>query len=136
VGRPWWHDSYWEKGKKQRRGFQLPRRQLWVWIAVLLLSLILSAGSGGPQKTVITWFLSFVYYLCRILTFTIFLRIILSWFQISRYSMAVRLLDDITEPILSPLRRIVPMVGMFDITPLIAFAILYAIPFILNVVLS
>jgi len=136
VGRPWWHDSYWEKGKKQRRGFQLPRRRLWVWIAVLLLSLILSAGSGGSQTTAITWFLSFVYSLCRILTFTIFLRIILSWFQISRYSMAVRLLDDITEPILSPLRRIVPMVGMFDITPLIAFAILYAIPLILNAVLS
>jgi len=136
VGRPWWHDSYWGKGKKQRRGFQLPRRRLWVWIAVLLLSLILSAGSGGSQTTAITWFLSFVYSLCRILTFTIFLRIILSWFQISRYSMAVRLLDDITEPILSPLRRIVPMVGMFDITPLIAFAILYAIPLILNAVLS
>ncbi len=136
MGRPWWHDSYWEKDKKQRRGFQLPRRQLWVWIAVLLLSLILSARGGGSQTTVITWFLSFVYYMCRILTFTIFLRIILSWFQISRYSMAVRLLDDITEPILSPLRRIVPRMGMFDITPLIAFAILYAIPLILNAVLS
>jgi YggT family protein len=33
-------------------------------------------------------------------------------------------LDQITEPILSPLRRIVPRIGMIDITPLVAIIIL------------
>jgi YggT family protein len=33
-------------------------------------------------------------------------------------------LDQITEPILSPLRRIVPRVGMIDITPLVAIILL------------
>jgi YggT family protein len=33
-------------------------------------------------------------------------------------------LDQITEPILSPLRRIVPRIGMIDITPLVAIILL------------
>jgi YggT family protein len=33
-------------------------------------------------------------------------------------------LDQITEPILAPLRRVVPRLGMIDITPLVAIIIL------------
>jgi YggT family protein len=31
-----------------------------------------------------------------------------------------------TEPLLGPLRRLVPTVGMFDISPIVAFLILWA----------
>lgn len=34
------------------------------------------------------------------------------------------LLFDITEPILAPLRRIVPTIGMIDITPIVAILLL------------
>jgi YggT family protein len=34
------------------------------------------------------------------------------------------MLDQITEPILSPLRRVVPRIGMIDITPLVAIILL------------
>jgi YggT family protein len=34
------------------------------------------------------------------------------------------MLDQITEPILAPLRRIVPRIGMIDITPLVAIILL------------
>ena len=132
MGRPWWYDSYWEKDRKQRRKFQLPKHQLWMWAAVLLLSLILTLGSRWG----ISWFLGFVYNLCRILTFAIFVRAILSWFTVNRYNLIIILINDITEPILSPLRRIVPRFGMFDFTPLAAIAILYAIPLILIAILS
>jgi YggT family protein len=33
-------------------------------------------------------------------------------------------LNDITEPILAPLRRVVPQLGMVDITPMIAILVL------------
>ena len=36
------------------------------------------------------------------------------------YALAV-ILHQITEPILSPLRRIIPMIGMIDITPIVAY---------------
>jgi len=39
----------------------------------------------------------------------------------------VRILDDITEPILAPLRKVVPRFGMIDITPMVAFLVLFVI---------
>ena len=54
----------------------------------------------------------------------IFLRAILSWFPIDPRSPLVVMLDQITEPILSPLRRVVPRLGMIDITPMVATFIL------------
>ena len=135
MGRPWWYDSYWEKGKKPRRGFRLPRRSLWIWAGVVLLSLLLTVSNGVFHLSLISWFLGFVYHLCHILVFAIFIRAILSWFTISRYNLFVILLDNVTEPILSPLRRVVPRLAMFDITPLIAIAILYIIPLIIYAIL-
>ena len=52
----------------------------------------------------------------------IFARIILSWFPRSSGS-AVATIGDflvvITEPVLGPLRRALPTVGMFDLSPLV-----------------
>ncbi len=77
------------------------------------------------------YFLTFVLYLCRVLIFIIFIRAILSWFAISPYSPIVVFLDRITEPILAPLRRIVPRLGMVDIAPMVAIIILIAIMYLI-----
>ena len=76
------------------------------------------------------YFLTFVVYLCRVLIFIIFIRAILSWFAISPYNPIVVFLDRITEPILAPLRRIIPRLGMVDITPMVAIIILIAIMYL------
>ncbi len=131
MGRPWWHDSYWEKDQKPQRSPRLPRRKVLVWIGLVVLSLLLAMSRAGFQPFIIVWLVGFVQYFCRILSYTIFARVILSWFGISRYNIFIVILDDVTEPILAPLRRIVPMLGVFDITPLIAIGILYAIPIII-----
>ena len=67
---------------------------------------------------------NFVYILFQVLIFAILLDALISWFPIAPDSPIVRLLDDITEPILSPLRRVVPRLGMFDITPIVAMVLL------------
>jgi len=36
----------------------------------------------------------------------------------------IRLLDDITEPILGPLRRVLPTLGMIDISPIVAIILI------------
>ncbi len=60
-----------------------------------------------------------------VLIFAIFARSILSWFPIGNTNHPiVAIVYQITEPILGPLRRIVPRLGMFDITPMIAIFIL------------
>ena len=136
MGRPWWYDSYWQKGQGPNRRFRLPGRQTWVWIVLIGLSFLLAVNSTGFNVSWFAWFFGFVYYLCRILTIAIIVRAILSWFALSRYNLVIVLLDDITEPILSPLRQVVPRLGMFDITPIIAILILYFIPTILLYILS
>ncbi len=129
MGRPWWYDSYWEKGKRPaRRRFRLPRRRTLVWIALIALSLFLAASGTGFHPALIPWIAGFVSYICRILSLAVLLQAILSWFVIGSYNVLMVVLGDLTEPVLSPLRRVVPLLGTIDITPLIAIAILYFIP--------
>lgn len=135
MGRPWWYDSYWEKGKKPQKKPNLPGRRTLVWTGLLVLSLLLGASATGFQPFT-AWLIGFVYHFCRILSYAVFARVLISWFNVSRQNIFIVLLDDITEPILSPLRRVVPRLGMFDITPLIAMGILYIIPIIITRLVS
>ncbi len=65
----------------------------------------------------------------QILSIAIFLRAILSWFpNISRYNPMVEMLYQVTEPILVPLRRVLPSMGMMDLSPLIAMILLQFVP--------
>ncbi|MFC2062553.1 YggT family protein [Chloroflexota bacterium] len=136
MGRQWWYDSYWEKKKPARRGFQMPRRQLWVWIALIVLAILLAASNTGFQPVAMAWLVGFLYYLCRIFIYAIIIRAILSWFVRSRQNLILILLDDITQPLLSPLRRVIPRLGVFDLSPLIAIGILYLISFLFGLLLA
>jgi len=69
---------------------------------------------------------NFIRLLCEVLTFAIFIRVILSWF-VTRPNTLTIILDKITEPLLAPLRRIIPRAGMFDFTPLVAIILLQLI---------
>jgi YggT family protein len=63
--------------------------------------------------------------LLGVYTIAIFARIIFSWVGAGHGNRLARFLIQVTEPLLGPLRRWVPMVGMFDISPIIAFLILW-----------
>lgn len=58
-------------------------------------------------------------------TLAIFIRIIFSWVGMSYANPLMHFVFRITEPLLGPLRRTVPPVGMFDISPIVAFIILW-----------
>lgn len=60
----------------------------------------------------------------QVLIFAIFARSIITWFPIDRTGPIVGALNAITEPVLDPLRRIVPRIGMVDISPMIAIFLL------------
>ena len=66
-----------------------------------------------------------------VITYTVvmFIRIILSWatmFWSPPHSIApvIRLLYDLTEPVLKLFRRYIPPIGMLDISPIIIFILL------------
>ena len=60
----------------------------------------------------------------QFLGFAIFARAILSWFPIDRNGPVVQALAAITDPVLDPLRKVIPPIGMIDITPMIAMFLL------------
>ncbi|MGB2694478.1 MAG: YggT family protein [Dehalococcoidia bacterium] len=62
--------------------------------------------------------------LIQLLALAIFLRAILSWVVRDPYNPVVQFLDQITEPILQPLRQIMPRMGMMDLSPLVAIILL------------
>ena len=71
----------------------------------------------------------------EVLSFLIFVRVILSWFIMSTRNRVVttmyQVLHQITEPILGPLHKIIPNIGMIDITPVVAIILLYVIDMVL-----
>ena len=71
----------------------------------------------------------------EVMSFLIFVRVILSWFIISTRNRVVitiyQILHQITEPILGPLHKIIPNIGMIDITPVVAIILLYIIDMVL-----
>ena len=71
--------------------------------------------------------IDFIRLLCEALTLAIIFRAILSWFSPSPTNMLVVILNKVTEPLLAPLRRIIPRAGMFDFTPLVAIILLQLI---------
>lgn len=75
----------------------------------------------------------FIWLIFQIVTFAIFFRVILSWFMVTPASTSgfmvtiYNVLFQITEPILAPLRRIIPTIGMFDLSPIVAIIVLQVI---------
>jgi len=60
-----------------------------------------------------------------IYTLLIFMRIVFSWGMVSHSNRLMRFLVNSTEPLLAPLRRMIPPLGMMDISPIFAFIILW-----------
>ena len=75
--------------------------------------------------------ISFLRLLIEILTFAIIARALLSWFPIRPGNPVMLFLYSITEPILAPIRQIIPSLGAIDISPLIAILLLQLIAYLL-----
>lgn len=76
-----------------------------------------------------TLLLSIIDFIFWLLTIAIFIRVILSWLPVDPYSTGpltpvIDLIRRITDPILEPIHRVIPPIGMIDISPIIALALL------------
>lgn len=66
-------------------------------------------------------------------TWLIIARIILSWVKHNPHHPAARFVYDLTEPFLSIFRRIIPSIGMIDLSPIAA---VFALQILRAIVLS
>ncbi|MDO8690404.1 MAG: YggT family protein [Dehalococcoidia bacterium] len=74
----------------------------------------------------------FLSLMCTVLSFAVFLRAIISWFPISPDNSLVVILNQVTEPIIAPLRKVIPNLGMMDISPLVAMILLQIVASMLD----
>ena len=74
-------------------------------------------GAGGVFALLVSWTFG-------ILQIALLVRVISSWFRVSEYSKWIRWSVVLTEPILRPLRAVLPTIGMIDISPLVAWFLL------------
>ncbi len=56
-------------------------------------------------------------------------RSLLSWFPIDQSSPLFQMLHRVTEPIVEPIRRIMPNTGMIDLSPMIAIMLIIAMQY-------
>ena len=74
--------------------------------------------------------------MANLLTILIFVWVILSWIM-PPYNPVREALDRIVEPMLSPIRRIIPMAGMIDFSPMILMILIEIIArFLINILVS
>lgn len=57
----------------------------------------------------------------------IFAWALLSWVNVDARNPLVPLLGKVTEPVLKPLRKLVPLIGGFDVSPILAFLVIMLI---------
>lgn len=62
-----------------------------------------------------------------ILGWLVIARSLLSWFPNARGNALVDFVYQVTDPILLPLQRIIPRIGIIDISPMIAVIILFVL---------
>jgi YggT family protein len=67
---------------------------------------------------------TFISLLALVLTILIFARVIISWTNPMGGGSLTAFIYQVTEPILAPIRRIIPPAGGFDWSPMIALLLL------------
>ena len=78
------------------------------------IELLVRAGPRGIAYVLIHWTFA-------LLQLALIVRVVSSWLRVSPYSPWVRWSFALSEPILRPLRGVIPPLGMIDVTPLIAY---------------
>ncbi|NWF79679.1 MAG: YggT family protein [Chloroflexi bacterium] len=67
---------------------------------------------------------TFISLLFNVLLFAILGRVLISWIDPMGNMRVTQILREITEPILAPIRSVLPSIGMIDLSPLVAILLI------------
>jgi YggT family protein len=95
------------------------------WLAASIGDTISGVLQSVQHGAVITAVGHVISGLLSIYLILIIARVIFSWAQLSYRNRVMRFLIDTTEPLLGPLRRRLPPLGPFDISPIVAMVIIW-----------
>ena len=74
-----------------------------------------------------SYLVNFISLLFQVLSFAILGRVLLSWIDPMGNMRITQIIRDLTEPLLAPIRSLMPNMSMFDFSPIIALLLLQAV---------
>ena len=117
------------------RLFDLSSLILAIGLQVLLIIILLKVnGAYQPSlSTLVIWGLIGVAAIfVNIYFFALLAMIILSWLAPNSYHPAVQLISQIVEPIMAPVRRVIPPIGGLDFSPILIFILINIVEILLR----
>jgi YggT family protein len=88
---------------------------------------VAGAAAGGPRAT-LALVVDLAY---NVFFYAVIIRIIGSWLGFFRYNRWMRPFYALTDWLIEPIRRVVPPVGMFDLSPIVAIVVLMGLRWLL-----
>ncbi len=89
---------------------------------LIALTILLTYGVFANPVQMLIWSLIGVTALfLKVFFFALIISVILSWVAQGSHNPGVELINQICEPVLSPIRRILPSMGGLDLSPIFAF---------------
>lgn len=99
------------------------------WLALSLSNDVIGTFYGmfmrAREGRMIALIGTLLYGFLSVYSMLILIRIIFSWGMVGLGNPVMRFLVRATDPLLVPLRRIIPPLGFFDISPLVAFLLIW-----------
>jgi YggT family protein len=99
------------------------------YLALILSNDVIDTFYGmylrGREGRIVALIGTLLYGFLSVYSMLILIRIIFSWGMVGLSNPVMRFLVRATDPLLVPLRRIIPPLGFFDISPLVAFLLIW-----------
>lgn len=110
------------------RGVDVPTLVVLVLLELIVTLMLVGIVGVRPSLAQVFWLVVFRLVYLTLWTYTICVVVyaILSWVVQAAYSPIAMLLSQIVEPVLRPARRILPLVGGFDLSPLLVIILIQA----------
>ena len=108
-------------------GLDLASLVLAILVQLVLMALVLMLmgyGLDNPLQLLIWSIIGVTALFIKVFFFALIISVILSWVAQGSHNPAAELINQICEPLLVPIRRILPSLGGLDLSPIVAFLIL------------
>lgn len=106
------------------------------YAAVFLIILIYIAFELMAMPTIVTIALTSVIKLImlsvNLFAFAIIIRVVLSWVAPGMHNPATAIIATLSEPVLAPVRRVIPPMGGFDLSPILVIIGLFALNIVIR----
>jgi YggT family protein len=108
-------------------GLDLASLVLAILVQLVLMALtlmLMGYGLVDPLQLLVWSIIGVTALFLKVFFFALIISVILSWVAQGSSNPAVELVNQICEPLLTPIRRLLPSMGGLDLSPIVAFLIL------------